>query len=191
MPMTSEDKQQIYAFFKTFFLTEPTEEFVKRLQQDEVFKEVGDESLALIKEDYDQLFMGPQKHIALNESIYREKTPQFWGEAAVKSNRLLQELGLSLDENWSLMPDHIIVEFEILQKLAERESEALAENDHETAQKCQTVARNFFLDHIAMWVPMVCDTIVQQASTRFYKEMAQFMKDFIHLEQKEFSGYAA
>lgn len=197
MSMTAKDKEQLYAFLKSLFVTDPTLQLVKRLQQPGVLdglrqigislteKDVTDEALPQIKEDYTQLFIGPQKHISLNESVYREQTPQFWGEATVRSQRLIKELGLTLNENWHLMPDHITVEFEILQKLAERETEAVKENDQETLVKCQKYASKFFLDHISKWVPKVCQQMVQQASTRFYKEMGLFIQNFVSSQEQE------
>lgn len=194
-----QNRGAIYAFIKSVFTTAPTEELLKRLRQPEVLenlKQIGislspedldQSSLKELDEDYVRLFIGPQKHIALNESIYREETPQFWGEAAVENNRLLHELGLSLKDDWNLMPDHITVELEILQKLVKRENEALAEDDDAIVQKCQSYSREFFLNHIAKWVPEVCDKIVQQATTQFYKQMGLFVKNFIQFEEKRLS----
>lgn len=198
--MVYDNKVWIYAFLKSFFVAEPSLEWLKRLRQPEALEQLKKMGVALspedltesrfpqIKEDYTQLFIGPQKHISLNESIYTEKTPQFWGDAAVSSNRLIRELGLSLDENFNLMPDHIVVEFEIFQKLAERGKEALAENDQETAKKCRKYSRDFFLNHLAKWVPKVCDQIIDKAQTPFYREIGKFLKDFIRFEEKELSG---
>lgn len=194
--MTPDAQIWLFAFIKSLFMSEPSKLWIERLRQAEALGSVNALGLTytledldpaqytLIQEDYTQLFIGPQKHISLNESIYTEETPQFWGDAAVSLNRLMNELGLSLDANFKLMPDHITVEFEILQKLAEKEKEAGEAQDKETVKKCQNYFREFFLEHIALWVPTVCDQIIKKAETPFYQKFAQFLKQFI-VDQKE------
>ncbi|VAW13647.1 hypothetical protein MNBD_BACTEROID05-878 [hydrothermal vent metagenome] len=135
--------------------------------------------LSKLQEDYTQLFIGPRKHISLNESIYTENTPQFWGESAVKIKKLIDYIGLELDKNWKQMPDHISVEFELMQKLLEAKDDALKNNDSLTAEQCSSAITHLHNEHIIKWVPQVCDQVVEKAQTSVYRAIGMWIKTFI------------
>jgi len=88
-------------------------------------------------------------------------------------------LGLTLSDNWNQFPDHIAVEFEIMQKLAEKEAEVSALKDNESVKKCRSLSKKFMDDHLLQWVPLLCDEIVEHAKTSFYKGFGIILKAFI------------
>ncbi len=185
------EKAEIYAFLKVVFATEPSPELLKYLQNRQVLeslqasgvdlekKDLDISQLTALKDDYTQLFIGPAKHIALNEAIYTEVTPQFWGEDTVKMNKFIGYLNLELDEKWKRMPDHIAVEFELMQKLLEAKIKASEENDHQTVQQCTKAINNLFEEHIVKWVPQVCAQVIERAQTSFYKAIGAWTQIFI------------
>jgi len=191
LSFTDQENAGIYSFLKVVLSTEPSTELLKFLQMPKVFecfestgvalekKELAKSQLTILQEDYIQLFVGPRKHISLNEAIYTEGIPQFWGEETVKINKLISYLNLELDKNWVKMPDHITVEFEIMQKLLEAKIEANNNNDNKTVQKCSKAISHLFNEHIIKWVPKVCTQIVERAQTNVYKAIGTLTQDFI------------
>lgn len=194
MLLTDQDRIGIYAFLKVVFTAEPSPALLKYLQTPEILKSLDASGVTLDKKefelsqlpklqaDYTQLFIGPGKHIALNEAIYTEEIPQFWGEVTVKIKKLIEYFGLELDENWTRMPDHISVEFELMQKLLEAKIEASEANDHQTVQQCNKAINSLFEDHITKWIPQVCTQMIERAQTSVYKAIGTWTKIFIHHE---------
>lgn len=187
------EEARVYDFLKVIFATEPSPELLKYLQTPEILdslKSTGvhlseenfsESQLPQLLEDYTQLFIGPMKHISLNESIYTEKTPQFWGEAAVNIKKLVKYVGLELNEKGTQMPDHISVEFELMQKLLEAKMEALENNDRSTVEQCAKAISYLYDDHIVKWVPQVCDQVIEKAQTSVYKAVGMWTKVFIQI----------
>lgn len=189
--ISTEEKTRIYAFLKMVFATEPSTELLKCLQSPEILeslkstgvdlnaRELDQTQLSKLQEDYTQLFIGPGKHISLNESTYTEKTPRFWGESTVEINKFIGYVGLELDENGTQMPDHISVEFELMQKLLEAKIEALKNNDPLTVDQCVRAISYLYEAHIVSWVPEACDQIIAKAQTSYYKAIGTWTKTFI------------
>ena len=78
--------------------------------------------------------------------------------------------GLTFEEEYELVPDHISLEFLFMSYLIDI-------NNRELQGK-------FLEEHIANWVPYFCDEVSKQAKTLFYREIAGITKDFIELEYK-------
>jgi TorA maturation chaperone TorD len=105
------------------------------------------------------------------------------GKSAAEVNHFINTLGLQIDANWTDLPDHISVEFEIMQKLTEKESEMLNEKDEKKFNLCRKLQIDFIKNHIIKWIPDICDKIAIQSSTSFYSELAKLTKDFIRSER--------
>ncbi len=190
-----EEQAAIYAFLKVVFVTEPSLELLQCLRAPEILKsfqfsgvdlDIGsfDESqLSKLIEDYTQLFIGPKKHISLNESIYTDRTPRFWGESTVVIKKLIGYIGLELDEHWKQMPDHISVEFELMQKLLEAKQEALTNQQDAVADQCTQAINGLYHDHIIKWVPKVCDQVIEKAQTSVYKAIGIWTKACVQFSQ--------
>ncbi|UCH93166.1 MAG: molecular chaperone TorD family protein [Candidatus Aminicenantes bacterium] len=144
------------------------------------------ENLAI---DYTSLFIASTgKRIPLNESIHHQQEGHFWGHSTVEVNDFIRFLGMTIDNDWTGFPDHIAVEFEVMKKLVESEQVALEQNNQDRAKKCRKLQREFLDGHISHWVPQVCERIIHQAQTSFYKELAALTKDFIEHECQSFGS---
>ena len=191
-----EDKEKagIYHFLKVVFATAPSKELLKYLQTPQVLeslnasgvfvdkKELVLSQLEKLQTDYTQLFISPGKHIALNEAVYTEETSRFWGDVTVEIKKLIDAFGLELDENWTRMPDHISVEFELMQKLWEAKIRASETNDEKVVEQCTAAIGNLFEGHILRWVPRVCAQVIERSQTSCYKAVGTWTKMFIQLE---------
>ena len=173
------------------FTEKPDKAFLNNLRQEGVidlfsaldidlkFDEFSEDCIEELERDYNRLFDTPQGHLSLNESVYRENVPRFWGEDTVAVKKYIESLGLTLSDNCHKFPDHIAVEFEIMQKLAEKEAEVSTLKDNKSVQKCRSLSKKFMDDHLLQWVPLLCDEIIKHAKSSFYKGIGKLVKAFI------------
>ena len=142
--------------------------------------ELIEEELAV---EYTALFIGPDKHISLYESIYipdsTGKAGQYWGECTSDMKNWVEHYGLKVSEKFESIPDHVSIELEFMKKIIEQEFLAWEKGDTETARKCIEVEKTFFKKHIVKWLPLFFDKITESANLDFYREMAKIGKDFI------------
>lgn len=160
---------------------------------DEFYAQPEDELLEELAIEYTHLFLGPGKHISPHESVHHErddgKWGQLWGNSTVDVKKFVETLGLSYKESDTSIPDHISVEMEMMQKLAEREQQAWGEDKVDEALYCLKAERMFVEDHLIRWVPSFCDKVEDQAEMTFYREMAKVTRDFIELEKSSLDKY--
>jgi len=139
--------------------------------------------------EYARLFLGPGKHISPHESVHHQRADgqwgQLWGKSTVEVRKFIEAAGLSYETEYQGIPDNISVELEFMQKLIEREAQALAENDEESVLKCRKIEKRFMEEHLIQWVPRFCDQVAQEAESPFYRDMAVLTKNFIAFDRKE------
>ncbi len=202
MNETALARSQVYGLLATLFRAEPEEAFLKELQGpglSGVFSELGldlgedlqekpvEESVEELAVEYTRLFLGPGPHISAHESVFIEVdggAGGLWGKKTVEVKKFIETAGLTYDTEFHGIPDHVSVELEFLQKLAEWEAGKWAEDDTENAIFCLGVEKRFIEEHLGRWVPELCDKVVAQAELPFYKEIARFTKDFIRFEEE-------
>lgn len=78
-----------------------------------------------------------------------------------------------------LMPDHITVELEFMQFLAESESEAQAPADIRSLLRAQV---DFLLDHLHSWWPRLQQKLMQQQPLPFYKSLTESTSRFLRAD---------
>jgi TorA maturation chaperone TorD len=192
--LEAQQRSNIYHLLALFYRNDLSNRLSKYLKDERVCnslmsagmildkKEFSDtnEALAL---DYTALFLTPGNRIPLNESVYLDAEDGYMGKSAAEVNHFINTLGLQIDANWTDLPDHISVEFEIMQKLTEKESEMLNEKDEKKFNLCRKLQIDFIKNHIIKWIPDICDKIAIQSSTSFYSELAKLTKDFIRSER--------
>lgn len=144
------------------------------------------EDLAL---EYTRLFIGPGPRISPHESVHVDlgnaSENMLWGRQAVAVKRFIEATGLSYDETFSGLPDHISAEFELMGKLAEREGKSWSEGDEEDASWCRNAQKRFLEEHILAWVPRFCDKVIAVAERPFYRQMAEVTHAFLNFENAE------
>ncbi len=207
MSDTALARSQVYGLLATLFRAEPTEVFLRELKGPgvaRVFSELGidlgdelqnkpdaelGEELAV---EFTRLFLGPGTHISAHESVFVEVDDGvggLWGEKTVEVKKFIETVGLSYGSDFTGIPDHISVELEFLQKLAEWEAGKWAESDAESALYCLGVEKRFIEEHLGKWVPELCDKVAAQADLPFYRAMAGVTKEFIEYEQSTIDEY--
>jgi len=138
--------------------------------------------------EYTHLFLGPGKHISPHESVHHQREDgqwgKLWGASTVEVKRFIEATGLSYNEEFKGLPDHISVEFEFMQQLTLREEKAWKE-DPGQAQACRQVEKKFIEEHLIRWVPAFCEMVIQEAESPFYHAVAALTRSFIEFEMEE------
>ena len=143
--------------------------------------------------EYAHLFLGPGKHISPHESVHHKKegaqSGQLWGELTAQVKKIIESSGLEYKSEYKGLPDHISVELEFMQQVTLREEQAWAEQDKDTALSCLKNEKKFIEEHLACWVPIFCEKVINEAELLFYREMAALTKNFIEFEKEEINRY--
>ncbi len=168
MELYSDDAEraELYRLFSALFMKEPDEEILG--QAKEIFGMDFKDSAEQIGNDFTAIFLRPDLHMAPYESLHNfppGDKPGLAGKAARDVQAFYESAGLSLQEGMDLIPDHLSVELLFMSYLAEnRYTEKL---------------HVFLEEHLLRWVPEYCDEVGKHATTAFYKEIANLLKEFI------------
>ena len=103
--------------------------------------------------------------------------------------QFIEHTGLSFQGHWDSIPDHIAIEFELMQRLTGHESELRAggasvagppgDDPDEKLRRCLEVEKKFLLEHLRVWVPRFCDRVSEMSTSLFYREMAKLTKSTV------------
>ncbi len=199
---TAQARSKVYALLAEVFRAEPDKALVERMMSPEFREPLGERGYSLGREfddrtpdqlaedlavEYTRLFIGPGPRLSPHESVHRvadnPEEGMLWGTETVKVRRFIQATGLRYEDTFTGMPDHISAELELMQKLAERESEAWGEGAEEDARWCAMVQRRFFDEHLSRWVPEFCAKVADRAEMDFYRDMAVLTRSFLEYER--------
>ncbi len=193
-------RSQVYGLLAAVFRAEPTEVFLKEIKGShfsKVFAELGvelgqefyDRPEAELQEqlavEFTRLFIGPGPHISAHESIFIDldgSEGEHWGPATVAVKKFIETAGLDYEQSFAGLPDHVSVELEFLQRLAEWEARKWCEADAESADACLSVQMKFIAEHPIKWVPEFCAEIIKKAEQPFYREMAKVTRSFLQFD---------
>ncbi len=138
--------------------------------------------------EYTRLFLGPGKHVGPHESLHRDDhPPEHWGPSTAAVKRFIEHHGLSYEEGFGGMPDHISAEFQFMAELAGAEADALEEGKDAEAKQAHEIQRVFHKEHIACWVPTFCDKVIELAEFDLYRDFARMAKMLCELETVAFA----
>ncbi len=169
------ERAELYRLFSALFMKEPSEEILTQAR--EIFGMKFEDSAEEIGIDFAGIFLRPDLHPAPYESLYNippGDEPGLAGKATRDVQSFYESTGLALGEGTDLFPDHLSVELLFMSYLAE--------NRYVEKQ------RRFLEEHLLRWVPEYCNEIEKHATTTFYKEIANLLREFIISEYKSMSG---
>jgi TorA maturation chaperone TorD len=197
-------RSNIYGFLATVYRQEVTSDLLQQIKDPQflgVLTSFGvnlnnnfiqypeEDLLEDLAVEYARLFLGPGKHISPHESVHHQREDgqngKLWGASTVEIKKFIESLGLSYKPEYTGLPDHISVELELMQQITQREEQAWAEGDKNTALKCLKKEKKFIKEHLARWIPDFCNKVIQEAELPLYREMAKLTKNFIEFETKE------
>ncbi len=191
----------IYGLLATFFAAEPNRDLLAQLQTPalrDLFTELGidlgesfytkdkEDLLEELAVEFTGLFIGPGRFISPHESVHHTREDgdygKLWGADTVAVKKFIEATGLIYQSEFGGMPDHIAAELEFMQKLEERNVQAVEENDTELAQNLTRIKNKFLSEHLLTWVPEFCKKVMTNANFPFYREIARVTSDFLQQE---------
>jgi len=160
------ERVEAYRLLADFFLKAPEEEMLRAIRED--FDLESDETAEEIRRDFDRLFPYPEGKLPPIESFFLtlENT-----SSADEVAELYAKAGLTIEEEFELIPDHLYLELLFMSYLIETNKYDL--------QKI------FLTEHLLNWVPYYCDELLKEAKTVFYREVAEITRDFLTSESEE------
>lgn len=191
----------IYGFLSRLYRNEPDHLLVDHLRNPDVLRHLVNAGLDLngeewlessaehvaevLADDYTRLFLVPGNRIVLNESAHRQEDGSLMGHWTAQVRRLIDSLGFSINNEWSILPDHISIELELMQRLAYAEALFWETDSSASGLESRERQRTFVRDHLAVWVPGLCEAIETRAKTAFYRALARLTRLFILSEIRQ------
>ncbi len=193
-------RSKIYGLLAVIFREEPSVALIKELRDPqlsgalsdlgvnlgEVFYQMPEEELVeTLGLEFVRLFVGPGSHISAHESVFAESDSGIgglWGATTVKVKNFIETAGLDYRPEFSGVPDHVSVELEFMQKLAEAEADKWRLQNQDGAQFCQIVQCKFIEQHLLNWVPQFCDAVLEKAEIPLYRVMSTLMRNYLEVD---------
>ena len=160
------ERAEAYKILADFFLSAPDEDMLRTIKEE--FELETEETAEEIRKDFDRLFDYPEgKHPPIESFFLTLENTQTADEVA----GFYARAGLTIDEQFNLIPDHLHLELLFMSYLIETNRYDL--------QKI------FLEEHLMNWVPHYCDELIKMAQTSFYREIAEITRDFLMAEAEE------
>lgn len=195
--VVAESRSQVYAFLSLAYRQEPTLKLLQALNQPglktafsscgfEPRLEIAQGFEGLLEElavEYARLFLGPGPHISPHESVWAPEGHRgnLWGPETAEVKRFIEASGLNLDST-RLIPDHISVELEFMQRLADKEREAWEKENNALAMECLKGGDKFLREHLCLWFPHFAVQVREAAKLSFYKQLTDLAEGFIRFD---------
>ncbi len=148
------------------------------------------EELAL---DFCRLFIISGTAGSPHESVQRagkkgNATPLLWGDPASMVKDLCREAGFEIAEQAHLLPDHLGVELELMERLSSAEAVANSEGSPDEVGRLQELQRRMLDGHLSRWVPEYGRRLGSSANTVFYREILGLVADFVDWDAQTRAG---
>lgn len=166
--------------------TAPLADVLSRLGYDATQNFAGDLDAVIerLREEYTRLFIGPGPHVSLYASAHYPDEGQLWGDSTMRVKRFIEATGLSFNDNWDSIPDHIAIELELMRKLCEREAEAWLASNISDACLAVNLEKRFLEDHLSEWIPRFLEKVLAAEPNSFYRKMCELTKGFVCSESR-------
>ena len=162
------------------YLQEGSEEAFKQIQKGlDLVKSYGskkdrvdEEILRNLSKDWTRLFRGVVRDGILPpyESLYRVVRLQ--KKPAQEINRLFSKMGVQVLEEWHQPSDYIGVELDFMRLLCEKEFRLRDNGELNALREAVEAEKSFLEDHIALWVPIFCKRMLEEAREEYYLGIA-------------------
>lgn len=114
------------------------------------------------------------------ESVYTSPKRLMMQDARDEVLVLYHAAGLDKQKDWKEGEDHIALELEFEQILAERALKAYEAGDEDACAQYLLQQRNFLEDHLLAWYPMMADDMQKFPQTDFYRGLGKLTSGFLH-----------
>ena len=130
--------------------------------------------------EYAKLFVGPFELLAPPYgSVYLDDGGRVMGDSTMKVIEAYQREGLSKNDDFKDLPDHIVVEMEFMSYLLFKEREALEKSDSDAVKEYADKQEDFLSNSIRPWIPQFCSRIKEGTENEFYRSLADCLYVFL------------
>jgi len=105
-------------------------------------------------------------------SIYLDGERKVMGDSTLEVMELYREAGLSIDEDFKELPDHIAVELEFMYYLIHQEVEALVRLNFSRAMEVLKRQDLFLNRFLGPWIEPFCKNMREETENEFYLALA-------------------
>ncbi|MFN3479678.1 MAG: molecular chaperone [Thermodesulfovibrionales bacterium] len=200
-------KEELYLYnlLRQLFLKEPTKELINELSGIELSPltdESGDDinyGLKLLIEsirnnkhrldkwleelsvEYARLFIGPKNPPAVPyASFYLSESHSLMTDETIDVRRRYLEAGMATKDLYSIPDDHIGIELEFIYYLTQKITELFEQGEREEASRLFEIREDFLSGHMAKWLFLFTDKIIEYTQENFYKGTAFILRGIIH-----------
>ena len=198
-----------YALLARVYRVEVDDEFLQRLQAARYAAKTGNDevdrgyrmvvqalsgtwehTLLELAKDYVRAFIGFNGDHASAaypyESVYLSEKHLLMQNQRDEVLACFRAAGLEKDGDWREPEDHVALEFEYMQTLAQRCADALDAGDADLAQDLLRDQSHFLQDHLNAWVPAFTHDVERYATLDFYRGFACVTRGWLACEMELF-----
>ncbi|MDR1422859.1 MAG: molecular chaperone TorD family protein [Coriobacteriales bacterium] len=117
------------------------------------------------------------------ESVYTSEKRLMMQEARDEVLEAYRNAHMEIDRSWKDPADHVALELLYMQKQSERARDALDNEEFEEALEIFARQRDFFVNHLAAWTPMMTTDMKRIAKTEFYQGLAYLTEGFLQTDR--------
>ena len=205
------DRVGFYSFLAGVYLWEPTSEQIESMAAANfpVGEDAFGRGYALIADylrhrdtgtrqeiavDYAHTFLGAGNYDKLMappyESVYTSEEHLLMQDARDGALSFYRSEDLDLPAENTTPEDHIGFEMQFMAKLVDRSCDALKANDDAEFARLVRVQREFYVQHLANWLPVFIADIERHCKTDYYRGIAQLTRAFLAEEKEQLEGLA-
>jgi TorA maturation chaperone TorD len=115
------------------------------------------------------------------ESLYRPERQQ--KKSAQEINRLFSKMGVQIPEEWHQPSDYIGVELDFMRLLCEKEWRLRDDGKRSALREAIEAEKSFLEDHIALWVPIFCKRMLEEAREEYYRGIAHLTLGLVEFDR--------
>ncbi len=141
-----------------------------------------------LERTYNTLFVG-RSRCHLDESDY-DPNPFARAHRMADAAGFYQAFGMQPAAQAGQRPDFIGTELEFMYLLILKQLYAEEQDWEEQAAVCREAQAKFFREHLAWWIPKLCDKLESTSSCPYYRDLASFLRAFIQAEETRFPSPA-
>jgi TorA maturation chaperone TorD len=141
--------------------------------------QANDDYRALILDDYQRLFVGPNEILApLWESVYKTKDKLLFGEIELEVRRFYNSVGLDVKE--SEPSDYLPLQLSFMSRLCDTD-----DNNLGNINKNLIKQRDFLKEHLLLWISSWVEDVEKNAEIRFWAGFAQITRGWLENDLDE------
>jgi TorA maturation chaperone TorD len=192
-----ETRATLHGVLAKLYAEELTPEFADELQRIglfEILRQLGGdlgEEWALPSDyeplavEFARLFVGPGPHASPHASVYRENEDgggQLWGRSTGEVKRFMEHFGLELSKP-GLIPDHVSILFEFMERIILARLDALTREDVEACSEAERIQQLFFQEYLEPWIDRFVQRVEDMKPVAFYASILRLTSWFIQQER--------